>query len=90
LVDFSLEFYILKIALNRKEGDMETRIDSLQGLFIQGNVRDMDFPEPKIDRGLTQKFSLCHRTNVRFSLGLFYTREEWEKRRKKLLKIKMP
>ena len=66
-------------------------IDSLKGLFLeQENVLDVEPKEPKLDRELTLRFSPRNRGSVRLSLGLFYTKEEWEQRRKELLSKPLP
>jgi hypothetical protein len=65
-------------------------IEKLYGYFLQKDVTDEDLGEAKIDRKLTDKFVGKHRGSVRISTGRFYTREEWEERRKKLLKVKLP
>lgn len=66
-------------------------IYELKGLFIEDqDVIDIEPKEPKIDRALTSKFSSKHRGSVRLSLGLFYTKEEWEQRRKELVAKPLP
>jgi len=66
-------------------------IDSLKGLFLeQENVLDIEPKEPNLDRMLTLRFAPRNRGSVRLSLGLFYTREEWEQRKKKLLAKPLP
>ena len=68
-------------------------IEELRGLFIKGDVLDRDFGELKIDRELTQNFSLRYGSSplpVRMAMGLFYTPEEWEKRREEILSKKLP
>lgn len=67
------------------------RIDDLQGLFLERqNVIDIEPNEPKIDRALALRFSPKNRGSVRLSLGLFYTKEEWEKRREELVSRPLP
>lgn len=66
-------------------------IESLKGLFLdEENVLDMELKEPKLDRLLSRRFSTRNRGSVRMSLGLFYTKEEWEQRRKELVARPLP
>ena len=66
-------------------------LDSLKGLFVeQEGILDVEPKEPKLDRELALRFSPKNRGSVRLSLGLFYTREEWEQRRKELLAKPLP
>lgn len=65
-------------------------IESLYGLFLKRDVIDEDLGDAKLDKRLTLKFAGKHRGSVRLSTGRYYTREEWQKRRKKLLRIKLP
>lgn len=66
-------------------------IDSLKGLFLsEKNVLDMELKEPKLSKALTRKFASRNRGSVRLSLGLFYTKEEWERRREKLAAKRLP
>jgi len=51
-------------------------------------VWDTDFSDLKVDenaRELTKSLANRFRGGVRISLGKFYTDEEWESRRKKIL-----
>lgn len=65
-------------------------IESLYGIFLNKDVIDEDLGEAKLDKGLTLRFAEKHRGSVRLSTGRYYTKEEWEKRRKKLLQVKLP
>jgi len=65
-------------------------IDVLKGLFLEEDVLDVEPEEPKLDRALTFRFSPRSRGSVRLSLGLFYTKEEWGKKRKELLSKPFP
>lgn len=66
-------------------------IESLKGLFLDNeDVINIEPGEPKLDKVLTQKFSARNRGSVRLSLGRFYTREEWEQKREKLLNKQLP
>ena len=66
-------------------------IESLKGLFIkQKNILDIEPEEPKLDKQLAIRFSTRNRGSVRLSQGLFYTREEWDRRRKELLSKPLP
>lgn len=66
-------------------------IEVLKGLFLNGkDVTDMEPDEPNIDRELTQKYTERLRGSVRLGAGKYYTKEEWEERRKKLLKLSLP
>ncbi len=60
------------------------------GLIKDRDIWDADFGEPKVDRKLTEKFALKHRGSVRVSMGLFYTKEEWEDRKKEVLSKPLP
>jgi hypothetical protein len=68
-------------------------IESLCGKFVEGDVKDMDFPEMKIDRNQINRYLL--RTGisslpVRLAMGLFYTQDEWEQKRKEILSKPLP
>lgn len=66
-------------------------IDSIKGLFIDNeNILDIDYKEPKLDKKLTIIFAMKNRGSVRLSQGLFYTKDEWENRRKELLSKSLP
>jgi hypothetical protein len=65
-------------------------IEKYFGSFLNEDVTDIDFGEAIFDRELTEKFAEKHRGSVRISTGRFYTKEEWEERRKELLKVKLP
>ncbi len=65
-------------------------VERLYGCFLQKDVTDDELEEAKLDKKLTDKFTGMHRGSVRISTGRYYTREEWEKRRKHLLKIRLP
>lgn len=54
------------------------------------DIWDTDFKEPRIERNLTLKFATKHRGSVRLAMGLFYTDEEWERIRKKVLGTPLP
>ncbi len=67
------------------------KIDSVLGLFLkQKNVLDIEPSEPKLDKQLTIRFATKNRGSVRLSQGLFYTKEEWEKRREELRNKPLP
>jgi len=53
-------------------------------------VWDIKYKEPKIDRGLTYRFAVRHRGSVRISQGLFYTNEEWERKKEAVLAKGLP
>ena len=73
-----------------KGGDM-LGIDSVKGLFPKNqDVLDIEPAEPKLGKEHARRFSARNRGSVRLSLGLFYTKEEWQKRRAKLLKKRLP
>jgi len=54
------------------------------------DIWDTDFKEPRIDRSLTLAFAAKHRGSIRLAMGLFYTNEEWEAIRKKVLGTPLP
>lgn len=62
----------------------------IYGLIKDRDIWDTDFEEPGLDRKLTEKFAIKHRGSVRISKGLFYTKEEWEERRSKVLNKPLP
>jgi len=66
--------------------------ESLHGKFL-GDVIDRDYGPFKIDREMTERFSMRSGTSplpVRLALGRFYTAEEWEHKREELLSKPMP
>lgn len=65
-------------------------IEVLKGIFIGKDVHDIEPNEPKFDKKLTIKFSGRHRGSIRLSQGRYYTKEEWEKRRKRLNSLSLP
>ena len=72
-----------------KESDMG--IEILNRLLLDGrDVLDDEPNEPKFDRDLACKYAGKHRGSVRLSMGKFYTKEEWEKKRETLLKLSLP
>ena len=65
-------------------------IEVLKGLFIKDDVRDVELSEPKLDKGLTIKYSGRHRGSIRLSQGRYYTKDEWIERRKRLKNMSLP
>jgi len=67
-------------------------LDDMKRLSIcrDEDVWEIDFSDMKIDRNLTKKASVKHRGSVRISEGLFYTKEEWEEKRKRILDKELP
>jgi hypothetical protein len=66
-------------------------LNSLKGLFLgRDDVLDMNPAKPKFSRSLALKFAFRNRGSVRLSHGLFYTEEEWKKRRKTLQERPLP
>ena len=66
-------------------------VESVKEKFkVKGDIWDIDFKEPRIDRNLTLAFAAKHRGSIRLSMGLFYTDEEWETIRKKVLRTPLP
>ena len=60
-------------------------IDSVKGLFLKNqDVLDIEPAEPKLGKEHAGRFSARNRGSVRLSLGLFYTKEDWQKRRAEL------
>lgn len=58
-----------------------------------GEIWDTDFSDLKINeetREMTKSLAHRFRGGVRISLGKFYTDEEFEKRRKKILNTPLP
>ena len=63
------------------------------GRLLKDDALDSTFPKPKIDeetRATAIKRAGKFRGAVRISHGLFYTDKEREKRRKEMLKVKLP
>jgi len=61
------------------------------GLFVKDrDIVEADFGPLRINREQVQKFSLRHRGSVRLSSGRYYTEEEFEDRKKKILKDPLP
>lgn len=66
-------------------------IPALKEYFGNRDVWDIDFRDDVIiDRKLTSKMALRQGTDVRVALGLYWTKEEYEKWREEALKIKLP
>ncbi len=65
-------------------------IEALRGMFVEGDILNIEPNKPKFGKDLTQKFALKCSSNIRISNGLFYTDEEWEKKRAELLKKPLP
>ena len=59
-------------------------------LLGKTDIWDIDFKQPMFDRDLTMMFSSKHRGSVRLSMGLFYTKEEWDRVREKVLNTPLP
>ncbi len=53
-------------------------------------IWDKDFSDLVIDRELTERFATKNRGSVRISSGLFYTKKEYEIKRKKILSEPLP
>ena len=61
------------------------------GQFVKDrDIVDADFGPLKIDREKVKKFSFSHRGSVRFSVGKYYTNEEFEERKKRVLSEPLP
>lgn len=61
------------------------------GMFIKDKeILESDFGPLKIDKDKVRKFIWSHRGSVRLSSGRYYTNEEYEERRKKVLKTPLP
>ena len=54
------------------------------------DVWNTDFKKPRIEQDLTLMFAAKHRGSVRLAMGLFYTNEEWETIRRKVLSTPLP
>ena len=59
-------------------------------LIKDKDIWDREVGELIVDRGLTQTLADRQRGSVRISLGLFYTKEEYEAKRKEILKKPLP
>jgi len=59
-------------------------------LYGVDDIWDIDFGEPRFDRDLTLEFNSKHRGSIRMGMGLFYTPEEWEEIRTKVLQTPLP
>ncbi len=61
------------------------------GLFLKNkDVWSIDFGEEKIDRKKVAKLANTHRGSVRIASGRYYTKEEYEARRKRILNTPLP
>lgn len=66
-------------------------IDSVKGLFLKNqDVLDIEPAEPKLGKEDDRRFSARNRGSVRLSLGLFYTKEEWQEKRAELMEKRLP
>jgi hypothetical protein len=66
-------------------------LESIKEAFVgERDIWDVEFKPPVIDRNLTMVFGSKHRGSIRLSMGLFYTDEEWNKIRKRVLEIPLP
>lgn len=54
------------------------------------NIWDINFKAPTFHRELSMMFGSKHRGSVRLSMGRFYTPQEWESIREKVLKTPLP
>ena len=54
------------------------------------DVWDKDYSDIKIDREETSKFSHRYRGSMRMSMGLFFSNDEYDYWRNKILARKMP
>lgn len=53
-------------------------------------IWDKDFGEIVIDREKTKKFSYRYRGSIRMALGLFFSNDEYDHWREKVLSTKLP
>lgn len=66
-------------------------IENLKGLFSGGkDVTDVEPSEPNLDKKLTLKYAERHRGSIRLSLAKYYTKKEWDEKRKKLKGLSLP
>ncbi|MEA1999301.1 MAG: hypothetical protein U9N61_08270 [Euryarchaeota archaeon] len=54
------------------------------------DIWDLEFGELDVDIDLIQEFSARHRGSVRISMGLFCTKNEFEKEKKRVLSHPIP
>lgn len=54
------------------------------------DIWDIGFRDAEFDRELTVAFGSKHRGSVRLAMGLFYTNEEWEEIRRRVLQTPLP
>ncbi len=59
-------------------------------LLNRQDVWDIEPSKLKVSRELVRRFAIKHRGSVRISMGFFYTNEEWQKRRNKVINQKLP
>jgi len=67
-------------------------MSALRGL-IKGSIWAREYPPIKVDEKFREAAIMQGhkiRGNVRLAMGRFYTDEEWEKKRKKVLRMKLP
>ena len=61
------------------------------GSFLKGkNILDTDMQPLKVNRKRLEAAGTRFRGSVRLNLGSYYTPEEWEEKRKKVLNSKLP
>jgi hypothetical protein len=65
-------------------------IEILKGKFNKEAVTDKEPNTPNFSKSLNAKYTGKIRGSVRLSSGKYYTNEEWEKRRKELVKQSLP
>ncbi len=54
------------------------------------DVWDIDFGDVVVDREKTKKFSYRYRGSVRMALGLFFSNDEYNHWRERVLSVKLP
>ena len=63
------------------------------GHLIEGDVWEMKYPEVKISDSQRKSIEECahrYRGSVRMTKGLYYTSDEYERRKKELLNVRIP
>jgi hypothetical protein len=66
-------------------------LESIKEAFVgKRDIWDVEFKPPVIDRNLTMHFGSKHRGSIRLSMGLFYTGEEWDTIRERVLETPLP
>lgn len=73
-----------------KKSTMKAGIPSKDLKWNKDNVTDVDFPDAEITLEAMRNQNIAIRGCMRISMGLVYTREAWERKRKRVLSTPLP